>query len=387
MDRSTELREAMIQNPSGAERNRKDHAMTGREDSGLRSSWIAALILVTAYASLRLGLNTQYENATWQQLYDLSAPMPFGHRVLVPLLSRPLVELLDLAVPHAFLIFEALSSALLLWCLRGALRTRVDVRFADLWAAGAFLWLCYPFLLRHRWPIFYPYDTASMAFTAGFLWALLRRRYLTAVAITAVAALNRETTLYFPMLAGIVLLGELPFARLAGLAAGVLAAHVLVRAGVAHLLPGNAGEAMQFFVGGVPRVSNNAAWLITPPNVLVLIASMGFLPVFWFALSRWMPADLRRLRLPAAAMFLSLTLVGNLYEPRILGELLVVIYIPVAVAATAWLVRTPGPQAGASCNVALTAWIDRWGLAAVVIPWAAATLALRFLLDWPAPPV
>jgi hypothetical protein len=358
--------------------------MEARERSGLKLPWVAPLIVAAAYAEARLTFNVELHRASWQQLYDLTAPLPFGHRILVPLLSRPLVGGLGLEVSTAFLLLEAVAAAALFVCLRGALATRIDQRFASLAAIVAFLWLAYPFLLQHRLPFYMPYDTASMAFTAAFLWAVLRQRLALAVAICLVATLNRETTLFYPLLAGLLLLRRLPLAQLASLCAVLLAAHGVARAGIALALPDNPGHALEFFAEGVPRVTHNMAWLTDPRFPLLLLASLGFQPLFWLMLARWVPADVARLRLAAWAIFLALTLVGNIFEPRMFGELLVVMALPVAVAAVGWVTGAAAPSADGTHSPALSTAVTRWGLAAIILPWAAATLTLRFLVAWPA---
>jgi hypothetical protein len=144
------------------------------------------------------------------------------------------------------------------------------------------------------------------------------------------------------------------------------------------------GTALQFFLGEVPRVSNNALWLMLPQNWLLLFAGMAFLPAFWVTMSAWMRDDMRALRLAGWAMFLALSLVGNLYEPRIFGDLFVILYLPVAEAATNWLTRTsPVPAAVGAGSAALTASIERWGLAAIFGPWMLTVLYLVFVAQWP----
>ena len=74
--------------------------------------WVAmlALALVAAiWAWLRISLNREYGPASWQTLIELRAPLPFGHRVLVPALLRPLVDA-GVSIPWAFGLSEWLAT-------------------------------------------------------------------------------------------------------------------------------------------------------------------------------------------------------------------------------------------------------------------------------------
>ena len=54
------------------------------------AAWLAAAVAAVGYASLRLSLGTEFQGASWEKLYALTAPRPYGHRVLPSLLARPL---------------------------------------------------------------------------------------------------------------------------------------------------------------------------------------------------------------------------------------------------------------------------------------------------------
>lgn len=79
--------------------------------SSRREEWIfvVCLLFVAAlYVALRFTLNHEYAGATWNDLSALRAPAPFGRRVLVPLLTRPLV-LEGMSVARAFALAEFVS--------------------------------------------------------------------------------------------------------------------------------------------------------------------------------------------------------------------------------------------------------------------------------------
>ena len=163
-----------------------------------RRAWLALLLLAAGHAALRLAMNHEFTGAPWDELLDFSAAKPFGLRVLVPLLAWPLHALLRVPTLWVFGLFELLATAALVLATAAALRPFVPPRWPA--ALGVLLVLLLPvaFLLQHRWPVFFPYDTPAMAFTAGGVALLLRRRWRAAALLTFLAALNRESALLLP---------------------------------------------------------------------------------------------------------------------------------------------------------------------------------------------
>lgn len=304
----------------------------------LRIPVLTVCLVVTGYALLRLVMNREYEGATWEQLYSLQAPLPFGHRILIPLLCRPLVDGLGLPIRQAFQVFEILSGFALFLALRWTLRAYVAERVASFFACLFFFVLPFLFLLNYRWPVFYPYDTPSVAFTVLAFGLLVRERWGLAVAVMAVAAVNREIAAFFPLLAFCLLFGRVPTRKIVGWMLVMWAVYFAVRSAIALALPQDLGESLHFHVGDTLRILNNLDWLVVSRlNAVLLLASMGFLPVFWITLRDWLPSGLWRVGLLALLMFIPLLFVGNLYEPRIYGEIAVLLYLPLCLACWGWL--------------------------------------------------
>ena len=314
-------------------------------------------------------MNHEFTGAPWDELLDFSAAKPFGLRVLVPLLAWPLHALLRVPTLWVFGLFELLATAALVLATAAALRPFVPPRWPA--ALGVLLVLLLPvaFLLQHRWPVFFPYDTPAMAFTAGGVALLLRRRWRAAALLTFLAALNRESALLLPACALALHLPLRPSPQpvpedlslqpaakpvpedlslqpaslglLATPTVALLAAALAARALVGFLLRDNPGAPLQFFVEETPRLLANLAWLEEPAHWLRLPAYFGWLPLAWPLLSPWMPTPLRRLGWVALAYIAALLWVANIDEPRVYGETIVLLYIPTAVALTRWLRGDP----------------------------------------------
>ena len=233
-----------------------------------RRAWLALLLLAAGHAALRLAMNHEFTGAPWDELLDFSAAKPFGLRVLVPLLAWPLHALLRVPTLWVFGLFELLATAALVLATAAALRPFVPPRWPA--ALGVLLVLLLPvaFLLQHRWPVFFPYDTPAMAFTAGGVALLLRRRWRAAALLTFLAALNRESALLLPACALALHLPLRPspppvpedlslqpasLGLLATPTVALLAAALAARALVGFLLRDNPGAPLQFFVEETPR--------------------------------------------------------------------------------------------------------------------------------------
>jgi len=304
----------------------------------------AALALLAAgWAALRLQMNGEYKGATWAQIADFSAPLPFGHRPLMSLAAWPLRAATDWPLALVWGGLEAAAALALWFALRAALRPLVGARWDMFFATCFFALLPFAFLLRHKWAVFYPWDTPAMAFVAGGLALVGARKFAAAAALCFVAALNRESAILIPAAAlalhvgwsGHVLKDMREMARPL---AAMLAAYVAGRLAVALALPDNPGAALHFFLGkDTPRWLHNLEWLAEPVHWLWLPMYFALLPLAWALLWSRISRDHRRLGLVALVWFAALMLVANIYEPRVYGELLVLLYVPVAAAACRWL--------------------------------------------------
>src|SRR5690606_20725827 len=118
----------------------------------------------------------------------------------------------------------------------------------------------------------------------------------------------------------------------------MLAACAAGRVAVAVALPDNPGKALHFAIGkNTPRWLHNLEWLADPVHWLWLPMYFALLPLAWALLWPQISGPHRRLGLVALAYFAALMPVANIYEPRVYGEILVLLYIPAAVAACRWL--------------------------------------------------
>ncbi|MGQ0529373.1 MAG: hypothetical protein ACT4PG_06030 [Panacagrimonas sp.] len=288
----------------------------------------AVLAVSIAYADLRLRLNSQYSGATWQQLHDLTAPIPFGHRVLVPLLARPIVDL-GASLPDAFHVLEAASTFAMILALRAGLMSLMVRKWATVLSLAFPFTLPMAFLLRLEWPIFYPYDTPSMLFVALGLLFIFRKKWTALTLCVALGALNRESALLIPALFSAIYLGRMKLSTYSLLLATQLSTFFLVRFSVSTALSNNPqpyGGPFAWHKDEALRINDNLIWLLNPANDLRLLATIAFLPLICLALRAHLPDYLKRAAVAGGSYFLALLFIGNPYEPRIFGELILILF-------------------------------------------------------------
>jgi hypothetical protein len=325
---------------------------------------LGAALVAAGWTALRMAMTRQFPPASWQILVELRAPLPFGHRVLVPLLSRPFV---DAGVPVAttFAVSEFCATLVLLVALHAVLVRFVPARAATLGALGFLGVLAFPLLLAHRWAIFYPWDAWALVATALGFFAIVSQRFGLATAIVLVGATNRETVVLLPLVAVLLHLDdETHRTRALAWAGLMIVAYVAGRAVVAAIVPHARGAPLDTWVEGELRVLHNLQWLAAPERVLQWLGSIAFAPLLWLAARPRLPPGFVRLEWLAIAATAGLVAVANVYEPRVYGELLVLLWVGAWIGIWRWAEGgPPTPRASGTWGR-----LDRFG-------WAAALLA------------
>ncbi len=328
-------------------------------------------VLAAVYVAMRLHFNREYEGAPWQDLVAGTAKLPFGHRVLVPQLVRPFVRA-GVSIEVAFAVTEWLACIAAISGIDAVMRRFVAPKPAQVAAAAFVGVLSLAFLLRFRWPIFYPWDTPAIACIAwGVAWAH-GRRHGPLLVLAGLGAANRESAVLLPLITVVLHLEPAHRKEALRSASLQLIGVVLVRFGVAVLWPISRGGAADLRVEGMWRLDHNLQWLADPVHALAILGAFSFLPGLWIVLRAQMPVALRRLELVVVPVAAGLMVVANVYEPRAWGEPVTLLYLGVAVALCRWLQNEPPDPAPAAQRV-----LDRWGGLVIVAVAALAVLLWR----------
>lgn len=313
------------------------------------------VLLAAVFVAMRLKFNREYEGAPWEALVAGTAKLPFGHRVLVPQLVRPFIEG-GVSIKAAFTVTEWLACIAAISGVEAALRRFVTDKAAQVAAAAFVGVLGLAFLLKFRWPIFYPWDTPAIACMAWGVALAHRRRHGPLVVLAALGAANRESAVLLPLIT--VALHLEPEHRKEAIrsASLQLIAVVLVRFGISVLWPISRGGAADLRVDGIWRLDHNLQWLADPGHALAILGAFSLMPVLWITLRPNIPAALRRLELVVVPVVGGLLVVANIYEPRAWGEPLTLLYIGVAAAGARWMDAQPHEPAPPSLRT-----LDGWG--------------------------
>jgi hypothetical protein len=284
---------------------------------------VVTVIISIGYTVLRFTLNTEYEGATWQQLYDLNAPIPFGYRILVPLLSTPLVNL-GLSIKEAYSVWEFLFCCGLILIIRSVIQDYTTALWAKASSVLFIYTLTFSIFTEFQWPVYYPHDTAAMFFIALGIRLSLSGSLIMLVPITFIATLNRESAVLMVLIYMLMHVDQVSIKKYWLQSLWIVMAYLLGRLLVSAITADNPRPyfgPLAFIIGKEWRVNNNLDWFIDLKNMFLLLASFAFLPLLWMILKQWMPLSLRMTGLSAVLYFAQLLFVGNIYEPRIFGEI------------------------------------------------------------------
>ncbi len=288
-------------------------------------------VVALAYAWLRLELGEQYRNAPWAALVDGTAPLPFGHRVLMPQIAGWLQRASGLSLPTVWLGLETLSAlGLLVAFLAVFARDDAPARAYGKAIAGLSL-LSILLVVPRTWPIFYPWDTPAVAVVVASVAAVARGRYGACVVLAGIGALNRESAGLVPLVMLALRLDDEPDRRgLLAWTSAATAAVIAARVYVAMRWPDNPGPALHLTVSGTYRILHNVRWLAEPTHVLQLLGWGGWLVLAWPWAARRAGWPLRRLGAVAWTWLAAAFVVANVYEPRAVGEAFGLAWVVVA---------------------------------------------------------
>ncbi|KTD30164.1 MULTISPECIES: hypothetical protein [Legionella] len=306
-----------------------------------------SVVLLLGYAFIHTQLSGIYSEVSLEQLIHFSAQLPFGQRLLVPALVNGLTYVFPFTIDELFFLLEWLFISLFYFCLYQLLLLEFNSRQARLLS-----WLCILLLplvtvINYRYrvfggaPFFYPSDTASLFFmTLGFLFCL-REKWIYFVPWVFISTLNRESSILL-----VLLVPALYWHKVHTVIKpifGALCAYLFARIVVLVLLRDAEGQIMDwyFHMSTHTHFEVNLLWLLEGQNVLLLVFGLAGLPLLWFVLFDYIPLQFRPLRYVTLFYFLALLLVGNVMEPRIFSEILVLLYFPVCLAIRNWLSKQP----------------------------------------------
>ncbi|CEK12182.1 membrane protein of unknown function [Legionella hackeliae] len=325
--------------------------------------------LLVAYTFLHIKLTGRYIDATFQQLFEFSARLPFGQRLLIPALARSLAFFIPLQVNEIFLLIELIAISLSYLVLKQLMREEFEPLQAKLlsWLFILLLPLVtvvnYRFSITGEATVYYPYDSASLFFMLTGLLLCLRTQWLYFIPLVFIATFNRESSFLL-----VLLIPATHWQRFSSIIKPLILsilAYVIARLIILWLVQGFPGDMIEFYyrASHYTHYEVNLAWLFSKEHVLLFVFCLAGLPLFWFAFYDFIPLQYRPLRYVALGYFLMLLLVGNFMEARIFIEIVALLYLPVCAAVSRWLKQRAPFQ---SNSTGVLHYIDRYFVVAVL---------------------
>lgn len=173
----------------------------------------------------------------------------------------------------------------------------------------------------------------SVSFIIGQKWVHLS-------CLVLVATLNRESSILIPMVFGATYIDKLPIKKFSVVLLSLCSLYFFVRWNMAVFTHGNPvpyDGPMAFVFEQDWRVNNNIIWLLQRGNILTFFSTFGWLPLSYLVFKAFIPIHMKRFHIVVLVYFSMLMFIGNLYEPRILGDIVILLYIPLVLALYAYI--------------------------------------------------
>ncbi|WP_242604598.1 hypothetical protein [Legionella fairfieldensis] len=305
-------------------------------------SRFVTVVLLLGYTFIHTQLTGIYTDTPLASMVDFSARLPYGQRLLVPMLVRVLT-FLPLKIDQLFFLMEWLFISLFYFALFKLLQQEFKERAAQLLSWLFILLLPLMTVINYRFnyggeaTFFYPADSASLFFMAtGFLFCL-RSQWFYFIPWVFLATLNRESSFLL-----VLMIPALHWRKLSTVFKPIffaLLTYCFTRLLVLAFLHHVPGSFMEWYFRASTHTyfEANLQWLLNEQNIFLFIFCFAGLPLFWFAFYDYIPLQYRPLRYVVLFHFLVLLLVGNFMEARIFHEIVLILYLPVSIALSRWL--------------------------------------------------
>jgi hypothetical protein len=318
----------------------------------VRFSWIVALLLVPIAVLIAL-LQKETSRPEVLDLYmNIRGDEVYAARVLPRLLIQGVAQLSlhHISAKYANHLLQFASAWGTLWFVFLLARRYAPSMTA---LAATFLAALFPMFgfLGMAWGYAYPYDLPIFFFSTVGLWAIVTRRFVVLAATVLLGTLTKETMVW--VVAAFLFLHwrqRVPDSRLLAQVALLLLVFFvayLVPRGMLHETTDAAWITALPSAGGRPRLLGNLEELLFLQyrggvQHVYLALSLHAVPLLWF---RRLPHDLQRLYWAAPVFLLPHLLVSNIWEIRLLNEI-----IPLGSVCTLVLLQGFGQRAATAPN-------------------------------------
>ncbi|MDI9818050.1 MULTISPECIES: hypothetical protein [unclassified Legionella] len=342
------------------------------EDLFRYKSYFLTCALLFSYAFIHTKLTGVFIDTDLKELINFSARMPFGQRMLASGVAHLLSYVLPFEVEELFFVTEVLFISLFYFALTRLLGEEFNRRQSTLLSWLFILLLPIVTVINYRFTtdgeatFFYPYDSASLFFMAAGLLFCIRSQWLYFILWLVPATFNRESSVLL-----VLMIPALHWQTLRAAVKPMLLSMVvyiltrlLIFAIIHHLQL--SGQALEWYFRASPQTffEANLSWLLNGQHIFLFLFCFAGFPLFWFVFYDYIPVRYRPLRYVVLSYFLGLLLVGNFTESRIFTEIIVLLYLPVCLAVSRWMLAQK-PFFPPAVN--LLYYVNRYAVIAILI--------------------
>lgn len=298
---------------------------------------LIVLLLALCCTAMRFEVSG-WQGWWWPKIYNYSIGLPFGKRILTAWLAH-VGGCFGLDISRSFELVELIAIIALLWGTGSVLSLYLGKTIGRV--IGLLIIGIIPVMFMIVYTVMLPWDSMAMALTVWGIYGLLSRRWGLTAVVMVLASCNRETALLLPALFAGMYADRRPWWKVLGYVLGLVGIYSVCQWLIGMSLSDNevyynhlvAGTSLRGGWGGQGqwRIIHNLMWLNEAKGrCFVVLGALGGLPIWFLGVLRRLPGYLRRFGLVAWGYGWMLVLVGNVYEPRLLGEIAVLLFVPVA---------------------------------------------------------
>lgn len=304
-------------------------------------------LLVIAYTFLHIKLSMFLLEASPNKMFAFEATLPFGKRILTTLIAHTLTYIPDVSIEGKYIIIELIFVFFLFFFLQKLLRDFFTKRAALLLTWLFLLILPIITLLNYKFwqktlaPLFYTYDTPELMFITLGMYLILRSKWLWFYLTLFVATINRETSLLLVLLIPALHLKNFNQYKWPLVISGFI--YITVSLLLCWIFKENQGHVAEMYhdIYKTSIIQLNMYWLFNEGYISGFLYCFAGIPLFWFVFYDYIPYKFKPVRYVVLFSFLILMVVGRIDEPRIFGEMIILMYLPVCLGVKAWLTNEP----------------------------------------------
>lgn len=300
-----------------------------------RVLWIGLyVVLALFYTEFTLKSNHPFGRASPSSLALFEAWMPYQARVLVPAIARVVYEVSGATFFTIYFGILWASILGLLLAFRSYLARFVPAPGHASWSTALLIIvpLAWNYSTISPWPVFYPSDIPAILLFQIGLTTLLRNRLFNYYAFFAIACFNRETACFLSFVFLFTRIGVIPTRKLLTHVAAQAALWLAIKITLQIVFSDHEGSVVDVMAQrnlSILKLLVNLCWTQSHTAILTVFGGIYLLiPLAW----RDQPRFLKRSLWVVLPFVGGMSIVGNLDELRIYGELIPILSAPAAFA-------------------------------------------------------